>query len=75
MTSLTSTPSPSIPSIPDPATDMPTVWVPLSLGETERDGVQSARKRDLGRLIAIILFFAGGISLLALLIILQVSRF
>lgn len=54
---------------------MPTVWVPLSLGETERDGVQSARKRDLGRLIAIVLFFAGGISLLALLIILQVSRF
>lgn len=75
MTSLTSTPSPSIPSIPDPATDMPTVWVPLSVARTESEDVQPARKRDLGRLIAIVLFFAGGISLLALLIILQVSRF
>jgi hypothetical protein len=75
MSSLSSTSASSSGSIADPATDLPTVWVPLSAEETESEAGQRARKRDVRRWIATALFFVGGLALLALLIIIQFSKF
>ena len=75
LSSLSSHPSTSSgQSIPDPATDMPTVWIPLQ-DDGAKDGQDaSARKGDTLRWIATALFFVGGLALLALLII-QMSGF
>ena len=63
-------------SIPDPATDMPTVWIPLRDGEAGAGSaeVESAPKGGMLRWIAIALFFLGGMILLAALIYLQIPR-
>ncbi len=75
MSSLSSTSTSSRGSIADPATDLPTVWVPLTADGADSEADQRARTSDVRRLIAIALFFAGGLSLLALLIIIQFSGF
>ena len=75
LSSLSSHPSTSPgQSIPDPATDMPTVWIPLQ-DDGAKDGQDaSARKGDALRWIATALFLLGGLILLAALIYLQLPR-
>ena len=75
MSSLSSTSASSRGSIADPATDLPTVWVPLTSEGADSGEGQRARKSDVLRWIATALFFVGGLALLALLIIIQFSRF
>ncbi len=75
LSSLSSHPSTSSgQSIPDPATDMPTVWIPLQDDGAKCGQIEDARKSDTLRWIATALFFVGGLALLALLII-QMSGF
>ena len=70
MSSLSSLSSTSArPSIADPATDMPTVCIPLPEDGAAGGETRGARKGGALRWIATALFFAGGLSLLALLLI------
>lgn len=78
MSSLSSTSShPSTTSgksIPDPATDTPTVWIPLQDDGAKSGQIERARKGDALRWIATALFLLGGLILLAALIYLQLPR-
>ena len=75
LSSLSSHPSTSSgKSTADPATDMPTVWIPLQDDGAQSGQDASARKGDALRWIATALFLLGGLILLAALIYLQLPR-
>ena len=57
------------PSIADPATDMPTIWIPLQADIVSSGEGRTTQKGGALRWIATALFFVGGLALLALLII------
>lgn len=75
LSSLSSHPSTSSgESVPDPATDMPTVWIPLQDDGAQSGQDASVRKGDTLRWIATALFLLGGLILLAALIYLQIPK-